>query len=280
RGMMTMSFKMDSRKALLAGIARTACLGFTLNAQAQTCTVNNWSGKTALSDADAGTQGATNRRYGGPCGLQVDIDGTARFVTDGTPSAEASYIARFYTFLDNAGSDPMILFAADDGTEDQIQVWYISPNAGELTLRVYDNGGTPSDLTYAAVGPGWHSVEFVWNAAASADIRFSVDGATDLTTSSVDTSGLSIANAHLGNVDGTAAGGGTVDFDDFDSRRTGRPGRLLVADADDNGTVDIFDAPVLRDELAGTAFAPGQPDCDENGEVDIFDATCLRDTIN
>ena len=269
-----MKLMTDGRKALLAGVALVACLGFAFNAQAQTCVVSNWAGgATNLTDADAGTQGASNRRYGGPCGLQVDIDGTARFVSDDSPQSETTYIARFYAFMDNAGSDQMIVFAADDGTDDQIQVWYNFPNAGDLTLRVFDNGGTPTDLTESAVGAGWHSIELVWDAAATSDVRFSVDGAADL-TASPDTSGLTIANAHLGNVDGTATGGGTVDFDDFDSRRIERPGRLLVADANDDGTVDIFDVQATGTEVTGGADAAGQPDCNEDGTVDIFDVQC------
>ncbi len=270
-----MNFKMDSRKALLAGIALTACLGFAFNAQAQTCTVSNWASATGLSDADAGTQGATNRRYGGPCGLQVDVDGTVRHVTDDTPATEASYIARFYAFLDNAGSNPVLLFAADDGTDDQIQVWYNDPSAGDLTLRVFDNGGSPTDLTEAAVGSGWHSVELVWDAAASSDVRFSVDGAADL-TASPDTSGISIANAHLGNVNG-AAGAGSIDFDDFDSRRMDRPGRLMVGDANDDGGVNVLDGLAVFNESAGTAFAAGQPDCNEDGQVNVLDGLCIFD---
>lgn len=277
-----MKLMTDGRKALLAGVALVACLGFAFNAQAQTCTVANWAGgATGLSDADAGTQdndGGTNRRYGGPCGLQVDVDGSARFVTDDSPANETTYIARFYTFLDNAGGDAILLFAADDGTDDQIQVWYNDPAAGDLTLRVFDQGGTPNDLTQGSVGAGWHSVELVWEQAASADVRFSVDGAADL-TATPDTTGIAIANAHLGNVDGSATGGGTVDFDDFDSRRIERPGRLLVADANADGSLDIFDALSLRDELAEVSFAAGQPDCDENGTVDIFDAICLRNAL-
>jgi len=269
-----MKFMTDGRKALLAGVALVAGLGFALNAQAQTCVVSNWAGgATNLTDADAGVQGGDNRRYGGPCGLQVDVDSTARFVSDNSPQSESTYIARFYTFLDNAGTDPVILFAADDGTDDQIQVWYNFPAAGDLTLRVFDNGGATTDLTEAAVGPGWHSIEFVWDAAATSDIRFSVDGAADL-TASPDTSGLAIANAHLGNVN-AAAGGGTIDFDDFDSRRIDRPGRLILADANDDGGVDAFDIQAVGAEVVTGAFAAGQPDCDENGTVDAFDIQCV-----
>lgn len=274
-----MNLKTDSRKALLAGVALVGCLGFVFNAQAQTCTIDNWTGAgTGVANADTGTQGGDNRRYGGPCGLQVDIDGTARYVADDSPQSEGTYIARFYTFLDSAGSDPVQIFGADDGSVDQIQVWYNDPAAGDLTMRVFDNGGTPSDVTFNGVGSGWHSVEFVWEADASAEPLFSVDG-SDLTGSALDTSGLSIANAFLGNVDG-ANTGGTIDFDDFDSRRIERPGRLMVADANDDGNVNVLDVAATYDEISGTAFAAGQPDCNEDGSVNVLDVACSYDIIS
>ena len=183
------------RKALLAGVALAACMGFAVNAQAQTCTVDNWEGgATGLTDANAGTQGADNRRYGGPCALRVPVDGMARYVSDDSPSAEGSYIARFYAFLNDAGSDPVQIFAADDGATDQIQVWYNEAAPGDLTLRVYGADSSPNDLTFNGVSSGWHSIEFAWSADAAAEIAFSVDGAADM-TATVDTSGLAIANA-------------------------------------------------------------------------------------
>ncbi|NBB93814.1 MAG: hypothetical protein GVY32_11680 [Gammaproteobacteria bacterium] len=274
-----MKFFTDGRRALLSGIALAACMGFAFNAQAQTCTVQNWTGgQPGLSDSDAGLQtgDGQNRRYGGPCGLQVDVDGTARFVTDDSPQSEGTYIARFYAFLDNAGSGAVQVFGADDGTNDQIQVWYNDPNAGDLTLRVYDNGGTPSDVTFTGVGTGWHSMEFVWEADAAAQPVFSLDG-TDMMAASMDTSGLSIVNAHLGNVNG-ANTGGTVDFDDFDSRRIDRPGRLLVADANDDTSINVFDAIAVIGEYQSGMMTAGQPDCDENGSINVFDAICVIGT--
>lgn len=271
-----MNLKMDARKALLAGIALAACLGFSLNAQAQTCTVGNWTDAQNLTDSDTGTQGSSNRRYGGPCGLRVPVDGSANYVWDESPMDEGVYNVRFYAFLDDAGGDPTVLYRALDNTDSaRIEVWYNFPNASDLTLRVIDNSGN-QDNTFMGLGGGWHSIEFAWQADPSAGVDFILDGTTQSMT--VDTDGQSIAEAQLGNVNG--ASGGTIDFDDYDSRRIDQPGRLLVADADGNGVVDIFDSLALRDELEGTAFAPGQPDCDENGEVDIFDAPCLRDVIN
>ncbi|WP_376691191.1 hypothetical protein [Wenzhouxiangella sp. EGI_FJ10409] len=273
-----MNLKTDSRKALLTGVALVGCLGFAFNAQAQTCTIDNWTGaSTGVANADTGTQGGDNRRYGGPCGLRVDLDGTDRYVADDSPASESTYIARFYTFLDDAGADPVVIFAADDDTEDQIQVWYNFPNADDLTLRVFDSNGDENDATFGSVGSGWHSVEFAWEADAAAEIAFSVNGAADQTISA-DTSGIAIANANLGNAN-AANTGGTIDFDDFDSRRIERPGRLMVGDADDSGSIAGTDALAILDELAGAAMAPGQPDCNEDGSIDGLDSLCVLDLL-
>jgi len=263
-------------KTLISGVALSALLGLSLNVQAQTCVVSNWDSATNVSDADAGTQGGSNRRYGGPCGLRVAVDGTERTVTDNSPSAESTYIARFYAFLDNAGSDPVIIYAADDGTDDQVQVWYNFPAAGDLTLRVFDATPASNDLTFNGIGSGWHSIEFVWEAAASAEIRFALnsdDSGDDLTTT-IDTSGITLAAAHLGNVN-SADNGTSIDFDDFDSRRISRPGRLLVGDADDNGAINILDVQAVGNEVVNSVFAAGQPDCTEDGAINILDVQCV-----
>ncbi|WP_376696264.1 hypothetical protein [Wenzhouxiangella sp. EGI_FJ10305] len=278
-----MNIVTNSRKALLAGIAMTACLGFTFNAQAQDCVISNWQVDGAptasgLSDADAGKQEGDNRRYGGPCGLRVDVDGTERYVTDGSPGGETNYIARFYVFLDDATpSGPVVLFAANDGTDDQIQVQY---DGGDLSLHVWDSGETEHTLDVAGAGSGWHSIEFVWEQAADAQIAFIVDGADDVTPSStIDTSGMTIENAFLGNVNGQS-GSGWIDFDDFDSRRVERPGRLMVGDADASGSLTISDLFAVNNELApGGDFAAGQPDCDENGSMTIGDLFCVNNLL-
>ncbi|AKS41052.1 hypothetical protein [Wenzhouxiangella marina] len=270
-------------KTLLAGVAMSALLGLSINAQAQTCTVGNWDAATGVSDADTGTQdtGATsNRRFGGPCGLRVPVAGAPAFVTDNSPTAEGTYIARFYGFFDSAGASPVVVFAAADGTDtDQVQVWYNVPTANDLTMRVFRAGGS-DDLTFADVGTGWHSVELVWEAAAAADVRFSVNGAADLTVTA-DTSGITLASAHLGNVDG-AGGGTSMDFDAFDSRRISRPGRLCpgltdearaVLPGDTGVRLAVTDALAIFNEFAtnGNSPAAGMPDFDENGSVNPTD---------
>lgn len=285
-------------KTFLSGIAAVALLGFAVNAQAQpNCSVGageqgRWAAATGLVDGDTGTQGSNNRRYGGPCGLRVAVDGEERYLTDDSPLTELQYIVRFYAFLNNAGDDPVLIFAADDGDDDVIQVWYnvdenLADSPGDLTLNVVDSGDSNNTLSFEGIGNGWHSIELVWESSDSADIRFAVntteDDDLDLTfPSAIDTSGITVMNAHLGNILGAGTGGSglSMDFDDFDSRRISRPGRLLVGDANGDGQINFFDLFAVNNELApGDNFAAGQPDCTESGEVNFFDLFCINNLL-
>ncbi|TVQ28363.1 MAG: hypothetical protein EA370_16700 [Wenzhouxiangella sp.] len=261
---------------VFAGLVFLILQVVTAPVHAQDCGISNWSQATNLDSSFTGVQGPNNRRYGGPCGLRVQLDGQARFLTDQSPLNEPTFIARFYVHLDAVSStDPVWLYSADNGAEDLIQVWYNTPSAGDLTLSARDTAGTLHDLTFANIAPGWHSVEFVWESAASADIRFALssdDPEADLVTT-IDTSGLLVANASVGNLN--AATGGSFDFDDYVSRRISRPGRLLVADADDDSNINIADIIAIADEIEALGFAPGQPDCDEDGEIDPTDVACV-----
>lgn len=274
-----MNFVSNSRKALLAGVAMTACLGFAFNAQAQTCTTTNWAGGITGSPT-VGKQDGDNRRYGGPCGMRAPLDGAPHYVSDNSPGAEPVYISRFYVFLENPGTGPITLFEADDGTNPQVQVVFES---GAIVLSVKDQGGTWHDIPSGGVSVdagSWHSVELVWEDAADAQIALSVDGAADVTPGSViDTTGIAIENAHLGNLNG-ASGGGLVDFDDFDSRRVDRPGLLMVGDANDDGSMGVGDLVGILSEMNDVEFAPGQPDCNEDGEVAVGDLVCVLSILN
>ncbi len=273
-------------KTALSSVAAIALLGFSFNAQAQDCTVDNWTTQTNLADANTGTQGSNNRRYGGPCGLRVAIDGEERYLTDESPLSESTYIARFYVFLNAANASPtdeILIFAADDGTDDVIEVWY---DGSDLTLQVYDDAASSVALSAEGIGSGWHSVEIVWESGESAEIRFAVnsfDEADDLVTT-WDTSGVAIINAHLGNVNG-ASTGGTIDLDDFDSRRISRPGRLCRGLTDPDRTpagdgwqrLTAADRQAVFAEIAtgGAVPAGGQPDINEDGVVNSSDRLAI-----
>ena len=263
-------------KTMMVGSAAVAFLGLSMNAQAQpACTVDNWTDAPGLSDADTGYQGPDNRRYGGPCGLRVDFDGDARYVTYESGQGEGSYIARFYAFLDGMGSDPAIIFAGEGDGADVVQVWYNFPAANDLTLRAFDAADASNDLTFNSVGSGWHSIEFEWN-RDSGDVHFLVnsDDPADEASMNIDLSGLAIEAASLGNPAGDNTGG-VADFDDFDSRRSTRPGRLVVGDATDSGAVGVADLSAIIAEIQGSSFAAGQPDCNEDGNVGVADLSCV-----
>ena len=270
---------LKARNGLLASaMVGLLMAGWSVSASAQNCTTGNWTSVVGLVNGENNATGNVGsppafRRYAGPCALKVPVNGVARYVTDETPNSETSYIARFYMFLDNVGQTPIQVFGASDGQEDQIQVWYNSPSPGNLTLRVFDANGAEQVLApFTDVAQRrWHSIELVWDAAASANIRFSLNGQADR-TASVNTTGLGINAVFLGNVNG-ADGTGAIDFDDFDSRRTTRPGKLCRG-----STVNLDQVPntitqsdmlqIFREVLSGgSQLAQGQPDYLGNGSV-------------
>lgn len=275
-----MKLMTNGRKAILAGVALVACLGFTLNAQAQ-CTVTNWQGgQTVLTDADAGTPADGHRRYGGPCSVEVPVEGTAAYVSDNSPLDENAYIARFYAYLGDAGSADTMIFAAQDDGANAIQIHYNDPAAGDITMYVFDSTTGQASATFNAseVDTDWVSIEFDWEAGTT-DTMFSVNGLTDKAIS-LDTTGVAITDASLGNINGADAGAGSVFyFDDFDSRRQNRPGRLMVGDSNDDETVNVFDISANIDEIQSGIHAPGQPDCNEDGSINVFDISCQIDII-
>jgi len=261
----------------MLSLQATAQVGF----DPDDCTVGNWTSATGLTDADVDVQSASPtgqfRRYGGPCGLRVSVDGSARFLTDESPLAESTYIARFYAFFNNAGSGPILVFAADDGDDDVIQIWY---EDGDLTLTVYDSADVSHDIDFQGIGNGWHSIELVWSASDGAEnIRFALNTTdeNDDETLSIDTSGISIVNAHLGNIN-SADTGGYINFDDFDSRRISRPGRLCRGDMNGDGIINLTDLLILQQEVAsgGAVKVHGNPDYNEDGAINLTDMLFIQ----
>jgi hypothetical protein len=263
---------------MLIGGAAAAFLGLSLNAQAQTCTVENWSDSPGLTAADTGFQGSDNRRYGGPCGLRVPFDGSSRYV-EYESAGEGNYIARFYVFLDELGGDAAIFKAEDNGGD----VLVVSYDNGDIVLTAVDQADTSHPLAITGVGNGWHSVEITWlqgSDATQTEVTLLVNSEdpNDGVSTSIDTTGMAIDLVKLGNVDGVSTGG-SADFDDFDSRRSSRPGRLLVGDAANTGSNDSPDLVAARNEILGNSFAPGQPDCNEDGDIGSPDLVCIRNIL-
>lgn len=273
--------------AFLSAVAVAASLVFTASApaQAQTqaqatpqCTLDNWKGTGAgKANITAGTQGPDNRRYGGPCGMRVTLSGSPSYVADNSPSADDNYIVRFYTFLRNAtGSEDITIFDAVDGTQDDASVVKVTYNPAAKKLAVVTPGHTLIPETFMDIDVDfWNSIEIV---RTPTEVIVKVNDEQDI-SGTYASSPLAITEARLGNVSG-AGGGGSIDFDDFDSRRDSRPGELLRADANGDEFIDTRDVSAVLAEINDIRFALGQPDCNEDGSIDTRDIGCLLKLIN
>lgn len=271
-------------KSILSGLAISACLGFAINAQAQSCTILNWAGG-AVNSAElfAGAPASGNRRYAGPCSMRVNVNAAPAYVVDNSPIAEQGYIARFY-FNPRGNTEEMMIFAANDASngtgDDVVEIWFNRPSAGAAQLEFAVNGGTETiDIPASELrANGWNSFEVVWESSATATIAVSANGNSDRTGSG-NTSDERVRSALLGRIAPTAALSSStpVFFDDFDSRRISRPGRLCrgLTDPDRAPAGDGWqrllpaDRQAILIEIAtgGNVPAGGQPDFDEDGSV-------------
>ena len=288
---MIQSFWANKTYALgFAGILTLA--SWSGNAEAQTCTITNWAGGAENAGSlFAGNPAQGNSRFAGPCSLAVELDGGPAFVVDDSPVAEESYIARFY-FNPNGNANeglPMIIFAANDadnGTgEDVLQLWYnvssaspLTPSAGAATLVIATADGAAQINVPASEirSAGWNSFEVVWTSGTSAEVLLNVNGGADLSTTG-NTANERVRSAVLGFAgdDGSGVSSATsVYFDDFDSRRVSRPGRLCRGLTDESrDALDFDDIFNIFAEIAsgGANPAAGQPDFNEDGVVDFDD---------
>ncbi len=268
-------------KKYLLGTAVAAVLMFGAQA-ASACAISAWSSATGLTVANTGEPTAGFSRYSGRCGLRVaDSNGaTGRFVTDATPNNETSYRVRFYYYTGNITAGTADIFQARNiGGTNIIRVTHNGSQLGFST----NTGGAAQNVLVA--DNKYYAIEIAWAAGAgTGSMTATVTGAGvatpagSATFSTLANSGDNITEARLGLI----AGSPTVDpnapvyFDEFDSRRTQDPGRLLRGDANGDGSVFVGDAIQARNEALGGAIAAGQPDCNEDGAVFVGDAICIR----
>jgi hypothetical protein len=215
-------------------------------------------------------------RYAGLCGLQASA--ANNFVRDGSPSAEATYRARFYVRA--ASGDGTLVFRARNASNaDMITV---TSNAAGFSFTT--SGGTASS---AAITAGrWYSIELNWAAGAAMTATVQGNGAAaplaTVTLPGVSNAADRIDFAELGWISGGTTG--SVQVDAFESRRTTAIGRLCRGNANVAGgsanTRDIFDVQTVINEINQVSLSPGQPDSTENGVVDIFDIQSVINFIN
>ncbi|MGY6553803.1 MAG: hypothetical protein ACXIUM_04685 [Wenzhouxiangella sp.] len=262
-----------------------------MSAQAQTCTITNWQGGAVNAGAlFAGNPTQGNPRYAGPCSLRVDIDGALAYVVDDSPVNEPDYITRFYFNPNGNSTAPKVIFAATDSAgDDVLQLWYnvasadpFTPQPNHVTLVAFTDGGTRTiEAGATSIRPnGWNSFEIVWGAGADASITLKVNAEADRVLTNVNNTTVRISEALLGLV-GPASAPTTsapMFFDDFDSRRQTRPGRLcrgLTNEARDGLTLEDGQAIFTEFSSDGAILAAGQPDFNEDGFVNLEDGQAV-----
>ena len=273
-------------RSLLAGVGLAVAVGFSMNVQAQSCTIANWDDSTG--SLFAGDPGDGNKRYGGPCSLEVTLNGAAAWVenefqqgTDpGVPLNEPRHISRFYAFFgDISGSEQFVLYELYNTSDVSVMTLSFDPTTENIVVNPA-GGGTE---TLSTVPNRWHSIEVDWNVESAGSESVTVEVGTEAGTSDQVipiTSTDSVGVARVGNVDG-ANTGGELYIDDFDSRRLSSPGRLCRGLTDPDRApagdgwqrINSDDRQAIFNEVAtGGGFpAGGQPDFNEDGLVNSDD---------
>ncbi len=263
-----------------------------------------------IADGPVNTDGnaALTNRYSGKCALASSAAG--RYVQDGLPSAESSYISRFYVKPNTTGESVVFQAMADEAPD--YAIFKISFDATAGAFKFYgSNGaggfGTPVSVTTVNGSPivpnRWYMIEtdFKRNAGTSGGtLAASVIGnrgnTVALTGTTPSTATLTAGNIVLADagdgVDyvqlGWVSGGAGTELivDAFESRRSTAIGSLKRGDANNSGTCTSGDATqALQEVNAITAnnepgLKLGQTDCNESGSVTAGDATCILNLVN
>lgn len=241
--------------------------------QSLACTTSKW------SSVQGDVSDTATAHFVGNCGLRVDLSGTAPArVEDATPAGLGTpvteYAARFYAIDDNAvlsnGVALTLLAAVDSGDGDLFGVNLVGTSNGNA-LRIYAHNGTgiQDSTTVIAMPRGWRSLEIQWSAVAGT-ASLVLDGVADsITISGLSNSGQQVARVMLGAVAGNTTGAsGSMDFDEFISRRTGTNGVV------DKSCGTSGDSVVTVNNLT---FLPGMKNCSAStsmsfGERVVFDS--------
>jgi hypothetical protein len=188
----------------------------------------NTSAWSSVTGANVGVSAAASLNGAPAFGMQVAINGnTPGYVTDLTPVSDATYRARFY-FNPNgtlSGNTQMDIFAARNAAgTNVVRVQYRRTNAAggtyQVRLAVARAGGTTTTNWFTIANNTAHAIELDWQSAASATIRFYVDGALRQTLTGLNTSAFRVDSALLGPSAGlVGASSGTMYLDHFESRR-------------------------------------------------------------
>jgi hypothetical protein len=167
----------------------------------------------------------------GEQGLRALLDNnTPIFVTDDRPSAETSYLVRFY-FDPNAirmasGNTHVILYAYTGTSTPVLRVEFrFSSGLYQLRASLRNDGSTWTNTTWSTIADATHVIELDWRASAGAGVNngglgFWIDRLPKGTITGINNDTRRIDRVRLGAVTGIDSGTrGTYYFDAFESRR-------------------------------------------------------------
>lgn len=278
-------------QSILASLAGLGLIVAANTAEAANCTIDNWSSAVELTNANAGTQGANNRRYAGPCGLRVPVSSTLRYLQDDTPAAETSFNVRFYFFLNDVTGDVTLFQAAASNNDPVITATYVE-STSVINVDIANNAATQTLIAEGVDVASWNSLEIQWKADGEETakvILVNADLTDEVIGSAVNTSELRIDRARLGVLSVSAGASGSIDFDDYDSRRESVPGRLCRGLTDPDRAVGnsgfqelkFADIDNIFAEIASRGASPsaGVPDFDQDGQVKFSDLDAVFQRI-
>ncbi len=235
------------------------------------CSTDAWASAEAGALADDPTNGVS--RLSGFCALEVTGTG---HVVDNSPTAETTFIGRFYVFPKNisAGTYEIFVALSDEGDTDS-DVFVISYDGANFIIDASGAGG--DSVSVAADTTHWNLVEFSWSSGGEGNLWINSDATVDDPDGSFAPGTGSIEQIRMGAVDGISTD--TAFFDDYESHRSLPVGPRLIGDSNDNGSINLFDLISIQNDILGNGLAAGQPDCNLNGAVNLFDLICTQNII-
>lgn len=268
-------------KALTQSVLAAAMLVAFPFAAAEACSKNAWLGNPsaaagALASGPELPNGNANKipRYSGKCAVAAT---TGQFVTDNTPSAEATYRARGYIYTGNGNGKFFSATAGDDASG--AETVGISFNGSAFTFT-----GPTGVATVPGVANRWYSFEFLHQSGGAFTATVQGAGATTGTTVTGTSATGTVSSAAFGFI---GAGTGRYIIDEFESTRSATTpiGRKCRGNANGTDTIiSLADRIQINNEIngavAGTGVAPGQPDFNEDGIVSLADRTLVAQIIS
>lgn len=256
-----------------------------MNAAMAVCNTTAWGAGSVTAVVGAPTPGNPTvadadgvvRRYSGQCGLRATALGN--YVQDGTPTAEPSFIARFYVYAGVTGGSAKVFNALN--TTAAGSTFSVDWNGTGFDFK---NGAGATQFTIAAPGAApfnnkWYAVELKYTDSTDT-IAANVKGNSSLTQNAGTSAGFTTAGPdtiQLGFISGAATG--EIHVDAYESRRSTDIGRLLRGDANNIGGRSFADAGAIVNEQLNGVLAAGQPDCNESGTVTFADAGCVVNLV-